>query len=339
MIAIDGAQGEGGGQILRTSLTLSLCLGRAFRIDDIRKRRRKPGLARQHLTAVRAAARIGNARVEGAELGSTALIFEPGAVAGGEYAFDIGTAGSTSLVLQTTLLPLLGAECASRVELVGGTHNRMAPPFEFLELTFLPLLRRMGAEVAIRLDRPGFYPAGGGRMAVDIVSAERLEPLELTERGAIREVKATALLAHLPHHIAERELGVIGQGLGLDPDALAVARYDTAASPGNTVYVSVASDQVTEVFTGFGERGIPAETVAETVVDEVSDYLAAEVPVGRHLADQLLLPLALAGGGTFDTLEPSTHTSTNAQIIRRFIDVEIELAELGGGAWRIRVAH
>src|SRR5437764_3869585 len=213
MITIDGSFGEGGGQILRTSLALSLVTQKPFRIERIRAGRKNPGLLRQHLAAVNAAAQVGYAEVKGADLGSCDLSFAPQAVAAGRYHFAIGTAGSATLVLQTVLPALILADTPSTLVLEGGTHNPYAPPFDFLEKTFLPLLNEMGPQVRARLERHGFYPAGGGRFVVDITPASRLGRLELNERGAITRRAARALVARLPQQIGERELMVIGSKL------------------------------------------------------------------------------------------------------------------------------
>ena len=317
-VVVDGSQGEGGGQILRTSLSLSMATGRPFRIERIRAGRKKPGLLRQHLTAARAAAAITGAAVAGDEPGSLSLTFQPGEVRGGEYNFAVGTAGSAALVLQTVLPALLGARVASRVVVEGGTHNPAAPPFEFLARSFLPVLRRMGAAVELRLLRPGFYPAGGGAIEATVQPWSDRRPLALVERGVIVERRATVLLAHLPSHIAERELSVVARRLGLDAESCTVQQAVDSAGPGNVVLVEVASEQVTEVFASFGEAGVRAEAVAGTVAEEARKYLAAGVPVGTHLADQLLLPMALGAGGRFRTLPLSRHARTNADVIRQF---------------------
>ena len=282
VLVVDGARG--GGQILRSALSLALCLGRPFRIINIRAVRPRPGLARQHLTAVMAAAEVGQAHVEGATQGSRELLFVPGAVKGGDFHFQIGTAGSTTLVLQTVLPALLCLDTASRLIIEGGTHNLLAPPYEFLKLAFLPLLKRMGPDVDIRLECPGFYPRGGGRIDVEVKPAPRLQPLHLPERGTVLDTRAQAVVSRLPEHIARRELDVIRAGLGLSEPALQVRQEQRSPGPGNVVLVTVESEHVTEVFTGFGERGVKAETVARRVVAEVKDYLAADVPVGPLLA-------------------------------------------------------
>src|ERR1051325_4105851 len=208
MITIDGSFGEGGGQILRTSLALALVTGKPFRIERIRAGRKNPGLLRQHLTAVNAAAQIGRAEVAGASIGSRELTFAPQAVTAGSYHFAVGTAGSATLVLETVLPALLIADGPSALVLEGGTHNPYAPPFDFLDKTFLPLVCMMGPRVAARLERHGFYPAGGGKFIVDIEPAARLGRIELDERGDITGRRARALIANLPRQIAERELSV-----------------------------------------------------------------------------------------------------------------------------------
>jgi RNA 3'-terminal phosphate cyclase (ATP) len=338
MLTIDGSQGEGGGQILRSALALSLVTATPFRIENIRAGRKKPGLMRQHLTSVQAAAAVGDAQVAGASLGSTQITFEPGTVRGGEYLFQVGTAGSTTLVLQTILPPLLTAGEPSRILIEGGTHNPHAPPFEFLSKTFLPLLARMGPSVQARLERAGFFPAGGGRIAVDIEPATNLSPLDLNERGKLRRIRATAMVALLPRHIAERELNVIRERLGLHKRDLHIEEIRDSAGPGNAVTIEVESEHITEVFTGFGQRGVRAEMVAKNVARQAQEYLETDAPVGEHLADQLLLPLALAGGGSFRTHRVSRHCETNIDVIQRFLDCEIHVEQLENGTLRVK-AH
>jgi RNA 3'-terminal phosphate cyclase (ATP) len=335
-ILIDGAAGEGGGQVLRTSLALSLVTGRAFRIERIRAGRPKPGLLRQHLTAVQAAAAVSGARLTGAELGSRQLRFEPSPVRGGDYRFAVGTAGSATLVFQTVFPALLAAKTPSQLVLEGGTHNPFAPTFEFLAKTFLPLLRRMGATVNTRLEAYGFYPAGGGRFVVEIEPSSRLQPLTLLERGATR-VSARALVASLPETIAKRELSVVRERLGLERLACHPVTVEGSRGPGNLVTITIESEHVTEVVTGFGIKGVAAEKVASDACDEAAAYLGLDVPVGIHLADQLLLPMALGRGGTFRTMKPTPHTETNASVIRRFLPASIDIEHEAAGAYRIAV--
>jgi len=329
MITIDGSFGEGGGQILRTSLALSLVTGRSFRINKIRAGRKKPGLMRQHLTAVNAAAAVGGATVRGAEVGSLEVTFEPGPPSPGEYRFAVGTAGSTSLVMQTVLPALLTASGPSRLTLEGGTHNPFAPPFDFLDKAFLPIINRMGARVSGELERPGFFPAGGGKVVFEITPCDKLATLDLRERGAIRRTLARAVVARLPRQIAERELRVVQRELGLEDECLRVEEVESSRGPGNVVTVEIESEHVTEVFTAFGQRGVRAEVVARKAARAARRYLDAGVAVGECLADQLLLPLALAGGGSFVTLALLQHAETNLAVLREFLDVEIGCEKVG----------
>lgn len=338
MITIDGSVGEGGGQILRTSLALSLVTGQPFRIEKIRAGRKNPGLLRQHLTAVKAASTIGQADVEGDFISSTQLTFRPGTVKAGDYAFAVGTAGSATLVLQTVLPALLqGEDETTTLTLEGGTHNPFAPPFDFLVKAFLPIVNRMGAGVAATIERHGFYPAGGGRFVVSINPTTQLRPLELIERGAFTNKEARAIVAHLPFDIAERELSLIGRKLNLPGEVLHGETIKTSPGPGNAVTIELTSQHVTEVFTGFGERGISAEAVANKVVKETREYIAAEVVAGEYLADQLLLPFALARGGAFTTLSLSKHSTTNMDVIQKFLDVKFAVTNLSNKAVRVDV--
>jgi len=333
MLSIDGSGGEGGGQIFRTSLTLSLVTGTPFRIDRIRAGRAKPGLMRQHLTALEAAAAVGEADVDGAAVGAQEIVFRPKRLRPGNYRFAVGTAGSAGLVLQTILLPLVIARARSSLTLEGGTHNPAAPPFEFLAEAFLPLLRRMGADVDARLERAGFYPAGGGRMTVDVTDRGSLASLHLVQRGRTLRRRARALVSRLSRQIADRELAVIRSRLGWDGDELEVVMLSEGmAGPGNVLLLSLESEHVVEVFTGFGEIGVRAEAVAERVAQEARRYLAADVPVGPHLADQLLLPMALAGGGVFRTVPLSRHASTNLEVIGQFLGTSIDVTPAGDTA-------
>jgi len=338
MLTIDGSQGEGGGQVLRTSLGLSLVTGAPFRMVNIRAGRPRPGLGRQHRTAVQAAADVGQADVTGAEIGSTQLTFVPRSVTPGDYTFSVGTAGSATLVLQTVLPALLTASGSSRLTLEGGTHNPFAPPFEFLARTFLPIVNRMGPQVTAVLERPGFYPAGGGRVVVDLEPCSSLRRIELTRRGAVHHRRARALVANLPRHIAERELRVVQRELGWDASSLTVEEVAGAAGPGNVVMIEIGSEHVTEVFTAFGRRKVRAETVAHQVARQAQRYLESDVPVGEHLADQLLIPLALAGGGAFCTLEPTPHTRTNIEVVQEFLACRVWVTPSGPGQSVVEVA-
>lgn len=317
-LRIDGAAGEGGGQVLRTALTLSLVTGRPFRIERIRAHRDRPGLLRQHLTAVEAAAAVSGASVEGAAPGSRDLTFRPGAVRAGAYAFRVGTAGSACLVLQTILLPLALAGAASSVVVEGGTHGAMAPPFDHMDEVWLPHLRAIGFRVRAALERHGFYPAGGGRVRVDVDPPATLRPLVLDARGEVVARRATALIAQIPPSVGTREIDVVTNATSFQPGECAVRSVESPG-PGNAIVLSVRCEHATEVFTGFGEHGRRAEAVAARAVDEFREWHAAGVAVGRHTADQLLLPMALGAGGSFRTLPPTLHTTTNCEVLRMFL--------------------
>lgn len=338
MITIDGSFGEGGGQILRTSLALSLVTGKPFCMENIRAKRDKPGLLRQHLTAVNAAAEISNAQVEGNAIGSLKLAFAPQAVKAGSYHWAIGTAGSTTLVLQTVLPCLLTVGTVTELVLEGGTHNPFAPPFDFLTKAFLPIINRMGPKVTAKLERPGFYPAGGGKFTVSIEPAKKLARVDLMERGDILKCEGVAVVSQLPRRIAETELSVLQAKLGWAAECFRVEAVSNPRGPGNILICTIESQNITEVFTGFGERGVLAERVGLPTIDEVREYLAGGGPVGRHLADQLLIPMALAGGGKFRTLPPTQHALTNIEVLKNFLDVEIAVTKQDRLVWDIVVS-
>jgi RNA 3'-terminal phosphate cyclase (ATP) len=332
LIQIDGSLGEGGGQIVRSSLSLAMVSGRGVRITNIRAKRRKPGLLRQHLTALNAAVEVCGAEVTGNVLGSQEVTFIPGAPCAGDYTFHIGSAGSATLVFQTVLPALLVAEGRSRVKIEGGTHNPMAPPVSFLEQAFIPLLNRMGADVSVALDRYGFYPVGGGSFSAEINGGCVLKTIELLACGTERTTRAEALLSQVPESVGERELAGLSRKLDLET---AVVRdvSDQSPGPGNVLMVSVEDEVLTEVFTAFGERGVSAERVAGKLAGVVKAYRAAAVPVGPYLADQLLIPMLLAGGGMFRTVAPTLHTRTNIDVIKRFFDVEVRLEQEERDFW------
>ncbi len=337
MLTIDGSQGEGGGQILRTSLALALVTGQPFLLENIRAGRPKPGLARQHLTCVEAAMAIGQAEAIGAMLGSTTLEFWPGTVTPGDYRFAVGSAGSATLVLQTVLPPLLTAQGITTLTLEGGTHNPLAPPFDFLALSFAPMIRRLGPKLDLELRRPGFFPAGGGQFQARIEPVTQLTPIAVLERGDIRQRCARVIASRLPENVARRELVVIRERLGFQDDECAVEAVTNSPGPGNAVIIKADAEHVTGVFSGFGDRGRLPEQVALEAVEMASAWLEAGVPVDEHLADQLLIPMALAGGGSFRTTEPSLHSTTNASIIRKFLPVEITFEPESEKVWRVVV--
>lgn len=336
MHVIDGAQGEGGGQILRTSLALSMCSGVPVRIENIRAGRAKPGLMRQHLTCVNAARAVSGAEVSGAAVGSCCLEFAPGKIRAGNYEFAIGTAGSTTLVFQTILPALLMADDVSTIDLEGGTHNHFAPSFDFLRLSFLPVLKKMGGDVSVEMGRYGFYPMGGGHWRAVVSPNWNLDALALSERGPVEKMEAVALSARVPGHVAERELARVQKKCAWPSSALVCERVDSLG-PGNVLSLRVHSEHVTEVFDSVGRLGVPAERVAGEAIKAFKKYEATGAPVGPHLADQLLVLMAVGKGGVFRTTRPTLHTKTNMAVIEQLTGRRSKAVEVEGGVWEISI--
>ena len=351
-VEIDGSHGEGGGQILRTSLALAMLTGRPLQMQRIRAGRAKPGLRRQHLACVEAAARLCNGAVHGATVGSQELELVPGPITGGTMHIDIGTGGSTTLVVQTILVPAIAAGVALRAVIRGGTHNPLAPPFEFLDRIYAPELRAMGAALTLTLDHHGFAastdePAGDrgraprgerggaraglGQLTVEVAGGggQPLRPIERLVVGDVVARRATVILARLPTHVADREHAVVRRRLGLAASECELREVEAAATA-NVLMVEVAREGGGELVSAHGERGLRAELVAARACDDVEAFLAADVPVGEHLADQLLLPLAVAGGGRFRAAPLSLHARTNIDTILRFLDVKITVERQQG---------
>lgn len=326
-LEIDGSFGEGGGQIIRSSLALSLVTGRPIRISRIRAGRKKPGLLKQHLTAVAAAADVGQAAVEGAFLGAKELIFIPNGIFAGHYRWEIGSAGSTTLVAQTVLPALLMADQSARIIISGGTHNSMAPPFDFLETCYVPLVNRLGPHVEVTLDKYGFFPAGGGQLTLTVQPAS-LRGFDLMERGKLLRCGAEAVVANLPLGIAQRELDTIRRKLDWDKHAELKATEVKGPGPGNAVMIRYEYENVTEMATGFGQQGVSAERVAADAVSEIRNYCRGEAVLGEHLTDQWLLLIALAvwqsgRSHQFTCVPLSDHSTTHIAIIEKFLGIRI----------------
>lgn len=328
MIHIDGASlagGEGGGQILRSALTLSLLTGRPLHITNIRARRPKPGLQAQHLAAARAAATISQADMAGAAIGSADLHFRPGRVQPGAYHFDIGTAGAATLVLQTLFLPLALAGASSTLTITGGTHVPWSPSFHYLDRVWLPALRRLGYDARFQLDRAGFYPRGGGQITAAISPAGRLLPLDLRERGQLRRLSGLSIVANLPESIAARQAAQAEKRLR---DRFPSFRVETGLLPspgqGTALFLRAESEHSLAGFGALGARGKPAERVADEAVDDLQTYLSTNAALDPHLADQILLPLAFAPGPSrFQTAAITPHLLTNAEVIQAFLPLNI----------------
>jgi len=350
-LILDGSHGEGGGQILRTSLTFAAITGRAIRVERIRAGRPKPGLAPQHLTAVRAAASLCRATTTGDETGSTALDFAPRtAVAPDTYAFDVaaaskgGSAGATSLVLQTVLLPLALTEGRSQLSIKGGTHMAWSPPFDYVRDIWLPALAKLGIEATIELRTSGWFPIGQGEVAATITGLgaawrRRLKPLILCERGPLHRITGRALAADLPEHIPQRMadratalLDRLGVPLAIMPQVV------SAACAGAGLFLTAEYEHIRCGFSAIGVRGKPAEEVAEEAVQALLAHRTAGAALDQHLADQIVVPLALAAGRSKISVERiSRHLETNAWVIERFGLARVHLEQTSAGSGLITV--
>jgi RNA 3'-terminal phosphate cyclase (ATP) len=341
LIELDGSFGEGGGQILRTSLALSLLTGKPFHLRNIRAGRAKPGLQPQHLMSVRAAAAVGRAQTRGDSKGSSDLEFTPGPVRPGRYRFDIGTAGATGLVLHTLYLPLaLGAAGPSDLTLVGGTHVSTSPCFHFLDTTWRRYVELLGSRLTLKMVRPGFYPRGGGVVEIHLEPCARLRGLPVLERGPVT-VSGFSAVAGLPRHVAVRQARRAAHRLkqrhGIEAD---LREEEWPGGPGSVLALVVDTATVPALFFALGERGKPAERVADEAVDEAAAYLnAGPAAVDCHSADQVVLPLALAAGPSeFTVAEVTAHLLTNVAVIRRFVDRDITCEGREGEPGRVRIS-
>jgi RNA 3'-phosphate cyclase len=341
MIELDGSLGEGGGQILRTSLSLSLLTGQSFHLRHVRAGRSRPGLQPQHLMSVRAAAAIGQAQVQGAVLHSTDLVFEPGPVIPGKYHFAIGTAGAAALVLHTLYLPLaLRTVEPSELVLEGGTHVNASPCFHFLDVTWRAYLDLLGLKVKLRLKRPGFYPRGGGLVEAHIQPCSRLRGLQLNDAAAVTRITGFSAVAGLPEEIAARQARRALARLKASSLKANIPQEKWAGGPGTVLALILDTAPVPTMFFGLGARGKPAERVADEAIDQALDYLNYGTgTVDWHSADQLVLPLALAAErSSFRVARVTSHLVTNLAVIRRFVDRDIVCQGDVGGPGTVQVA-
>lgn len=338
-LEIDGSLGEGGGQILRSSLALSLITGRSFRLRNIRARRAKPGLQPQHLTAVRAAAAIGQAHTIGATAGSLQLDFHPGTVRAGDYRFDIGTAGATALVLHTVYLPLALQPESSRLVFEGGTHNEQAPCFHFLDATWRAYMARVGIEMSLHLERPGFYPKGGGRFRATIAGASELRGLTLDTRPALTHASGlSASSGGLPDHIAERQRARAVERLAEAGITAELREEHWIGGKGTMLAVTFDQTAVPTMFFGLGALGRPAEAVADEAVAQAIAFRDAGAPVDEHSADQLLLPLSLAADpSVYRVSRVTAHLGSHIDVVRSFLARDIVCDAPVGSPGTVRI--
>lgn len=333
-IEIDGSFGEGGGQILRTALSLSCLLNKPFRIFNIRKGRKKPGLMPQHIVSVKAAREISGAEITGAEYGSTDLVFKPRGFKGGTFSFDIGTAGSACLVLQTILPSLLFSTKTSSLRIRGGTHVPFSPSFNYVSEVFVPMLKKMGVVVKLDIEEYGFYPKGGGVIMAETFPCSNINPLRITDRGEIKEIKGYSCVANLPLSIAERQRdafigrirSVYSQTVNIDLSTV------PSIGQGTFLFLKVISEGAIAGFTSLGAKGKRAETVGKEVAEELMKYLKTDATLDPYLPDQLVLYLALCKEESIITTSSITeHLLTNLWVIGRFIDFRYSIEGERGG--------
>jgi RNA 3'-terminal phosphate cyclase (ATP) len=340
IVELDGSHGEGGGQILRSALALSILTGRPFKLVNIRANRKKPGLAPQHLASVRAAGTICGATYRGASVGSSVVVFEPGEAKAGDYTFRIGTAGATGLVLHTVFLPLaLRGGGESRVTITGGTHVNHSPCYHFNATTWAAYLRKMGIEVELEMARPGFYPRGGGEIRAVISACPRVRGLTLTTCMELTTAGGFSAVADLPDSVGHRQARRLAFRLkqaGLEPH---IPEEQWENGPSTVAAVIYRQAPVPTLFFGLGERGKPAEAVSDEAADQAIAFRATGCPVDPHSADQIVLPLAFSPDGSeYCTSEVTLHLLTNIDVIRRFEDRDITVAGGEGSPGTVRIA-
>lgn len=334
MLKIDGSYGEGGGQILRTALSLSCLLRRPIEIFNIRKGRKSPGLQPQHLTSVKAVKKISDAQTEGDRVGSLNLIFSPKEVKGGDYFFDIGTAGSISLVLQTILLPLSLATERSRIEIIGGTHVPWSPPFHYLDAIFIPILERIGLKIRLWIDKYGWYPKGGGRVGAEINHVKGLSTLDIRKKGKLIMIRGISAVSNLPLSIAERQkaegLRILKESNLVEDSTLRDADIELIDAPsigrGTFFFINAEYENLTAGFSSLGERRKRAEDVAKEACEEFLSFHRSENALDPRLADQIVPYLSLAKGeSSFTASRITQHLITNIWLIKKFLSINIEI--------------
>jgi RNA 3'-phosphate cyclase len=339
MIELDGSEGEGGGQILRSALALSILTRRPFKLVNIRANRSKPGLQPQHLMCVRAAGTICGGTYKGGSVGSSVLYFEPKEARSGNYTFTIGTAGATALVLHTVYLPLaLRGDKPSEVTISGGTHNIHAPCYHFLETTWAAYLARIGIRVELEMTRPGFYPRGGGEIRAVVHPCSRVNGLSLLTCPELTTAGGFSAYAGLPESVGKRQARRLSVRMKSEGVESHIPQEEwEAANPGTVAAVIFRQAPVPPLFFGLGERGKPAESVADDAADEAIAFRDAKAPVDPHSADQLLLPLAFSDDASeYKASEITRHTTTNIETVRKFVDRTIQVehtdGKTGGGS-------
>ncbi|MBW3637458.1 MAG: RNA 3'-terminal phosphate cyclase, partial [Armatimonadetes bacterium] len=337
----DGSSGEGGGQIVRTSVSLAAMTGRSVEIHNVRGRRTKPGLQPQHLAAVRAAASLCGAQLSGDSVGSQFLRFDPQApIVAGDYHFDIGTAGAAPLVVQTVLMPLAMCVGASSVRVTGGTHVPHSPPVEYLEGVYVPMLKKAGLDIELTYSSAGFYPRGGGEIQVQIGGTGSIASLDLRERGALKELRAFIVTSNLPEHVAQRGADTVERAMrAIGRKVIIENRAKPSSGPGAAVVVTAQCEAGYAGFSSVGELRKPMEKVAEAPCQEYLRWWKSGASCDEHLADQLVLPMAFASGPSrWTTPAVTEHLRTVMWVVQQFLDVEVNVEEIEGGGGLITMS-
>ncbi|RLI24811.1 MAG: RNA 3'-phosphate cyclase [Candidatus Hecatellales archaeon] len=333
-VEVDGSLLEGGGQILRTSVALSALTGRPARIFNVRAKRNPPGLRLQHLAAIRSVAMLTDAEVEGLEVGSLEVGFNPKTIKGGSFSFDVGSAGSITLILQALAPVAAYAPSPVELEIVGGTNTKWSPPVEYLEEVLLPTLRRMGFEGRVETVRRGFYPQGGGIVKAFFKPVHALKPLEMVSQSRITRIRGLAYSCRLPRHVSERMahaarrmLENAGYSLDLEMEVLQHGNSKCSVGPGCGI-ILIAEFENGDIMAAdsLGEKGKPAEKVGREAAESLLSQIGTGAPVDTHLADQLIVWMALAEGvSKIRAAKLSLHTLTAIEVCKTFMEADFHV--------------
>ncbi|MGD9962281.1 MAG: RNA 3'-terminal phosphate cyclase [Thermoplasmata archaeon] len=320
MIEIDGAHGEGGGQVLRTAVSLSAVLQEPVRVTDIRAKRPNPGLAAQHVAAIGAVAELCDAEVEGVHVGSREMTFLPGTLAGGDFELDIGTAGSTSLVLQACLLPATFSKAPVTLALRGGTDTKWSPPIDFMRLVHIPIIRRIGASCDIDVVRRGFYPEGGGEVVARVDPCPVVRGVDLAQRGELVRISGVTYAQNLPEHVVSRMKHAALKTL-VDHGRVKVdSDLRSGSSTGAGIVLAAEYEGAILGASALGQRGVRAETLGENCAADLAETMRSGATVDEHMLDQIVPYMALAEGESTVLAEELTgHAETNIWVVDRFL--------------------
>ncbi len=328
MIEVDGSYGEGGGQILRTSIALSAVTGQEVRITDIRADRPRPGLAPSHITSIEAVARMCDAEVDNLFAGSKDIVFIPHQLTGGDFEFDVGTAGSISLVIQSCLLPAATSKTRVTMTVKGGTDVNWSPPIDFMRLIHLPMLAKFGPVCFLDIESRGFYPEGGGVVRLEILPVPRLESVSLENRGEVKGVTAIAFAQNLPEHVVTRMMHSARKGFMGQSNVRIESQLSKGPSTGAGIVAAAGCANTVLGSSALGARGVRAETLGETCAEDLLETIGSGATVDEHMLDQILPYMALAGAGCIVIAEELTnHARTNMWVIERFLGKKFHVTQ------------